>query len=266
MPSRKNYYYVHTGHRIGLDRFRRACTIVRELQRQNVDITLLCSDFRIAGDAKQYGVQKAVGLDVVRNIPYIAHHGDTLIFDSDEANPIMLEDMKEFFSTFIHMQEAEVVVDEKYFNTYEKTIPLAFFFGDDDYEKDLEPLIPTLKELKCSLLLGYYYFFDYEDMLKEEFASHYDADDYDEVITSSEVLISSSPQAVLECLASGGKPIFLKREDYGNSFDNVMAKYKVPTIKSLDIGQIKALLESIRNHRYHNIEQNTLKFLSFIVT
>ncbi len=262
----KNYYYVHTGHRIGLDRFRRATTIVRELQQRGVEITLLCSDFRIAGDAKEYGIDKAVGVDVVRNIPYIAEHGDRLIFDSDEANPIMLEDMNQFFSTFLHIKEDEVVVDEKYFQTYKKTIPLAFFFGDDDYEKELELLIPTLKELGVSLLLGYYYFFDYEDSLKENFISHYEAEDYDEVVTSSEVLISCSPQAVLESLASGGKPIFLKRKDYGDAFDKVMTKYNIPIIQTLDLGQINTLLGENRNHSYHIVTKSSLNFLSFIVS
>ncbi len=261
----KNYYYVHTGHRIGLDRFRRAATIVRELQKKSVEITLLCSDFRIAGDAKEFGIDKAVGVDVVRNIPYIADHGDRLIFDSDEANPIMLEDMKEFFSTFDHIQENEVVVDEYYFQSYKKTIPLAFFFGDDDYEKELEHLIPTLKELGVALLLGYYYFFDYEDMLKENFKSHYEPEEYDEVITASEVLISSSPQAVLESLASGGKPIYLKRKDYGDAFDTVMTKYNVPIVQTLDLGQINTILGEISNHSYHIVKKSSLNFLSFIV-
>jgi len=262
----KNYYYVHTGHRIGLDRFRRAATIVRTLQNQDVEITMLCSDFRIAGDAKEYGVDKAVGLDVVRNIPYIANHGDRIIFDSQEANPIMLEDMKEFFSTFDHIEEGEVVVDDKYFATYEKTIPLSFFFGDDDYEKDLEALIPVLKGIDASLLIGYYYFFDYEDMLKEMFPSHYDADSYDEVVTRSNILISSSPQAIFECLASGGKPIYLQRNDYTNAFESAMKECNIPVIQTLDLGQIKNLLDGISNHSYHNVKKNSLNFLSFIET
>ena len=152
------------------------------------------------------------------------------------------------------------------FQEYNKTIPLSFFFGDDDYEKDIEGLIPTLKELDVTFLLGYYYFFDYEDMLKEEFPSHYEPDDYDEVITSSEVLISSSPQAVLECLASGGKPIYFKRKDYSDSFDKVMTDLNIPTIKTLDLGQTNSVLCDIRNNKYQSIEKNTLNFLSFIST
>ena len=58
------FYYVHTGHRIGLDRFHRAVAIVNELQKE-IDITLLCSDFRIAAEAKEYGIKRSVGIDLV---------------------------------------------------------------------------------------------------------------------------------------------------------------------------------------------------------
>ena len=91
------FYYVHTGHRIGLDRFHRAVAIVNELQKE-IDITLLCSDFRIAAEAKEYGIKRSVGIDLVRNIPQIAQNGDKIIFDSEEINPVLLEDMTQFFS------------------------------------------------------------------------------------------------------------------------------------------------------------------------
>ena len=104
----RTFYYVHTGHRIGLDRFRRATTILRALGDEN--ITLLSSDFRISHIGRDFGVRDCVGLDVVRNIPQIAHHGDKLIFDSDEANPIMLDDMRQFFSTFIRISDK---IDDK---------------------------------------------------------------------------------------------------------------------------------------------------------
>jgi len=262
----KNYYYVHTGHRIGLDRFRRACAVVRELQKQDVEITLLCSDFRIANERDSFGIIDTVGVDVVRNIPQISHHGDNLIFDSDEANPIMLEDMKNYFTKFTQIKKEEVIVDEVYFRDYEKTIELSFFFGDDDYEKDLENYIEELKKLNPVLLLGFYYFLDYEDMLKENFPNYYESEDYDEVITKSKVLITSSPQAVLESIASGGKPIYFKRDDYGDEYDKVMTNYNVPIIKTLDAGQINMILSKISNHSYHIVKKNSLNFLSFIIT
>jgi len=257
MHNPKTYYYVHTGHRIGLDRFRRACTIIRLLK--DVDITLLCSDFRIAQVACEFGVEKSVGIDVVRNIPQIANQGDRLIFDSDEANPIMLEDMKQYFSSFVHIQNNMVVVDDKYFAKHEKTIEIGLFFGDDDYEKDLEKNFAFFEDLDLDLQLGFYYFLDYEDMLKDKFPKYYEFEEYDDFITKSKILISPSPQAVLENLASGGKPIYIQREDYISSYQEIFDKLNIPVIKGYDKKQLVIFLENINTREYYNVQQNSAK-------
>ena len=279
------YYYVHTGHRIGLDRFRRAATIIRMLK--DVDITLLCSDFRIANEAKHFGVDKSVGIDVVRNIPQISQNFDKIIFDSDEANPIMLDDMRKYFSTFIRVSDNKddvkadneflispylngadicnvVVVDDKYFEQEEKTIELSLFFGDDDYSKDLEKNFELFDGLNPNLQLGFYYFFDYEDMLKEKFPNHHEFEDYDEVIRKSKVLITASPQAVLENLAGGGKPIYIQREDYTADFQELFKKLNIPILNILENRQLLTILQSIENHEYYKLEQNSDNLLEFI--
>ncbi|QOY51904.1 hypothetical protein [Candidatus Sulfurimonas baltica] len=283
------YYYVHTGHRIGLDRFRRACTIIRSLG--DIEITLLCSDFRIAHEAKHFGVKNSVGIDVIRNIPNIAHSGAKIIFDSEEANPIMLEDMRKYFSTFIRVSDKKddkkelneflvspyldgadicnaYIVDEKYFAEgaleKEKSIKLSYFFGDDDYEKDLEKNFNMIDGLNPDLLLGFYYFFDYEDMLKEKFYNHYEFEDYDEVIMNSEVLITASPQAVLENLASGGKPIYIQRDDYTTDFLELFEELNIPIVKNYDKKSLLSALESINEHKYSKMRQNSNKMVKFI--
>ncbi len=258
----KTYYYVHTGHRIGLDRFRRASTIVRLLK--GVDITLLCSDFRIAQIASEFGVQKAVGIDVVRNIPQISHYGDQIIFDSEEANPIMLEDMKNYFSSFLHVEPNMVVVDDKYFKEEEKTIELSFFFGDDDYEKDLEKNFSFLDGLNPNLLLGFYYFLDYEEMLKEKFPNNHETEDYDEVIQKSKILITASPQAVLENLASGGKPIYIQREDYTTEFQDIFKKLNIPVLKSYENSQLMTILNTLEKREYGKLQPNSNNVYEFI--
>jgi len=271
----KTYYYVHTGHRIGLDRFRRACTIIRLLKDE--DITLLCSDFRIAQVASDFGVEKSVGVDVVRNIPQITHYGDKLIFDSDEANPIMLEDMKNYFSSFVHIENSIPVVDDKYFQQEDKvngeakegdlgqkTIELSFFFGDDDYSKDIEKNFAFFDGLNPDLLLGFYYFFDYEDMLKEKFPSFHEFEDYDEVIQKSKILITASPQAVLENLASGGKPIYIQREDYTTEFQKLFKKLNIPIVENYENKQLMTILQGLQKHEYYKLEQNSDKLLKFL--
>ena len=279
------FYYVHTGHRIGLDRFRRAATIIKALG--DVDITLLCSDYRIAQIARDFGVKNSVGLDVVRNIPQIADHGDKLIFDSEEANPIMLDDMRNYFSTFIRVSdnkddikdEKELLIspylegenichayaiDDTFFVHEPKTIKLSYFFGDDDYEKDLEKNLSFLEGLNPDLQLGFYYFLDYEDMLKKKFRNYHEFEDYEEMIKTTDVLITASPQAVLENLASGGKPIYIQREDYTTNFQELFESLNIPVVNNLDKKQLSVILKTIDNHKYHRAEQNCNKITKFI--
>lgn len=281
----QTFYYVHTGHRIGLDRFRRATTILRALNKS--DITLLTSDYRIAQIVREFGVTDCVGLDVVRNIPQIAHHGDKLIFDSDEANPLMLDDMRKFFSSFIRISDDKedkkepheflispylegkdictaYAIDDKYFGDFKKTTKLSFFFGDDDYEKDLEKNLDFLDGFSPALQLGFYYFLDYEETLKEKFKEVFEFEDYDEMITSSEILLTASPQAVLESLASGGKPIYFQREDYTQNFNKLFDTLNIPIIHNYDKKQLLALLSTINEIKYQKIENKSNKITHFI--
>ncbi len=283
----RTFYYVHTGHRIGLDRFRRACAIINSLG--DVDITLLCSDFRIAQIANKFGIKNAVGLDVVRNIPQISHFGDQIIFDSEEANPIMLDDMRNYFSTFIRVSDSiddkkddkellispylsgdgicnSYAVDDKFFKKEDKTIKLSFFFGDDDYSKDLEKNLDFLDGLNPDLQLGFYYFLDYEDSLKEKFENYHEAEDYEEMIKKTDVLITASPQAVLESLASGGKPIYFQREDYTRDFNQLFKSLNIPIIYNYDNKEIIRIINTINDNNYSIIVKNGNIINSFIKT
>jgi hypothetical protein len=281
----RTFYYVHTGHRIGLDRFRRAAAIINFLDDE--DITLLCSDYRIAQIARDFGIKNSVGIDVVRNIPQISHHGDKLIFDSAEANPLMLDDMRQYFSSFIRVSDTKedkkepneflispylkgegicncVAVSDKFFGDFQKTTQLSFFFGDDDYEKDLEKILPSLAGLNAKLQLGFYYFLDYEDFLKEQFDEYFEFEEYDEMIQTSKILLTSSPQAVLESLASGSKPIYVQREDYVEDFKDLFLSLNIPVLEEYDKNHINEIIKTIDNINYKKIEQNGNKISKFI--
>lgn len=279
------FYYVHTGHRIGLDRFRRAATIIRMLG--DVDITLLTSDFRIASVAREHGVKRSVGVDVVRNIPQIAQHGDKIIFDSAEANPALLEDMTRFFSTMIRIDDAPdvekaasevlispygngdntfagVVVDPACFEVTEKRIERAFFFGDDDYEEDLLGHLEMFKGLDLELLQGFYWFLGYEDTIAEAFGRQHESESYDEVVRGSRILVTASPQAALENLASGGKPVFIQRPDYSQDFLPLFASLNVPVVEGYDATSLRQILDEIDTIQITPIENNTHKLIEFI--
>ena len=280
------FYYVHTGHRIGLDRFRRAATIIRALGKET-DITLLTSDYRIASIAKDFGIKRSVGVDVVRNIPQIAIHGDKIIFDSAELNPVLHEDMTQFFSTFIRVSDDpndakhtnellvnpylkeegvcnDIVVDDLYFGHFEKTIERVFFFGDDDYEEDLAVNISMLEGLDFDLLLGFYFFMDYEQKLAPAFKKQYEFEEYDEVIRHAKVLVTASPQAVLENLAAGGRPVFMQRADYPRDFIPLFESLNIPIIDGFDQEKLSNILQKIMSHKYHACPQTTQKLIDFI--
>ncbi|WP_345970543.1 MULTISPECIES: hypothetical protein [Sulfurimonas] len=279
------FYYVHTGHRIGLDRFRRAATIIRALG--DVDITLLSSDFRIASMAREHGIKRAVGVDVVRNIPQIANNGDKIIFDSAEINPVMLDDMTRYFSTFIRISddpneqkhpdellispylEGEgvfkgVAVDDAWFEEKPKTIKRAFFFGDDDYEEDLAANAATFAGLELELLEGFYWFYGYGEKLKGSFTALHDEEAYDAVIAGSECLVTSSPQAVLEHLAAGGKPIYLQREDYPTDFIPLFESLTIPVIHGFNKSALSEALNKMQSHTYHACPKNSEKLATFL--
>lgn len=280
------FYYVHTGHRIGLDRFHRAVAIVNELQKE-IDITLLCSDFRIAAEAKEYGIKRSVGVDLVRNIPQIAHHGDKIIFDSAEINPTLLEDMTQFFSPFIRISDDPsdikhpkeflispylqgegicntTVVNDRYFESLSKTIPLALFFGDDDYEKDLEKYQALFKPFKMELVMGFYHFMGYEKALKESFCVIHECEAYDEVIRHTDILVSASPQAVLQSLVGGGRPVFLQRADYVRDFIPLFQSLNIPIVEQFTQEQLMQAISTASSNNYHNIEKSNSKVIEFI--
>jgi len=282
----KIYYYVHTGHRIGLDRFRRAAALLNALKDE--EITLLTSDYRIAQIARDFGIHNSVGIDVVRNIPYIAENGDKLIFDSAEANPIMLEDMRNYFSTFIRVSDDPndtkaqneflispylsgegiangIVVDEKYFESdSEKDVEITYFFGDDDYEKDLQKHFDFVEELDPYLQLGFYYFLDYEEMLQKKFPNYFEFEEYDAMIQRSKILLTASPQAVLDSLAAGGKPIYFQREDYTEEFQTLFKKLGVPIVLNFDKNHLNEIIKTINNHNYENLSRDCNKIADFI--
>ncbi|HLD23621.1 MAG TPA: hypothetical protein VJA83_06730 [Sulfuricurvum sp.] len=280
------FYYVHTGHRIGLDRFHRAVAIVNELQKE-IDITLLCSDFRIASEAKEYGIKRSVGVDVVRNIPQIAQHYDKMIFDSAEINPTLLDDMTQYFSPFIRISDDPsdtkhnkeflispylegdgicngVIVDERYYEPQPKTIPLALFFGDDDYEKDLEKNQHIFKPLNMEFLMGFYHFLGYENSLKESFTTIHECESYDDVIRHSEILISASPMAVLQNLAGGGKPIYLQRADYPRDFIPLFISLNIPIVEQFTQEQLMQAISTTSSNKYQIIKKSNTEVIEFI--
>ncbi|EJF07227.1 hypothetical protein ThvES_00007030 [Thiovulum sp. ES] len=258
------YYYVHTGHRFGLNRFRKAVAIIEALSEYK--ITLLTSDYRIASGSRNFGIDGAVGIDVFRNIPNVAEYGDILIYDSTEENEGELEGMIDFFSKFIrvtddpeykpkkgeyvispYLENSDLVlnanpVSKKFFGDFQKSIETTFFFGDDDYDKDI--LKYFQEKSRWQIILGFYFFLGYEDDLEKVFEKVWETEDYDEVIQKSKNVVTSSTQTALNVLASGGNPIFFERDDRDSNSRKILEKYGIPVLNSFSQEKIETFLKN----------------------
>ena len=271
----QTFYYVNTGHRIGLDRFRRASAVIKELQAY--DITLLTNDFRIASISKEYGFKKGVGIDVIRNIPHIAQRGDQLIFDSNELSPVILEDMQEFFSTMIRFsddpsQKGETIitttqetiaVDRAFEKAKEKREGIVLFFGDDDYEEDLLKLLQTQAFKEVDLLMGFYYFFDYDEKLAPYVKRIINEEAYFETISEAKLLITSSFQAALEASVAQVPVVYFQRADYDPNYKSLLENLGILTVTTNEITQEKIQLWS-QEFKTAKIQNSVTKLSKFI--
>ena len=280
----KIYYYAHTGHRFGLDRFRTAVSVIKSLP--DLDITLLTSDYRIASYANHFGIRNSVGIDVLRNIPNIAEHGDILFYDSDEHTGQQLLDMIDFFSKFVrisldendfprkgefvinpYLEDSEnsfgyLPVETSYFGKFEKKIDTLLFFGDDDYDRDLIHYLRKFQKIRPDLLLGFYYFLGYEEGLKEFANRMFENEEYESVVKSSRNVITSSYQTALQSLVSGGEPIYIERTDRDSRPNRLLSSLGIPILDEWNEDKILKKLNSPIEYRdYENRNRKLAKAL-----
>jgi hypothetical protein len=101
-------------------------------------------------------------------------------------------------------------------------------------------------------------------MLKEKFENYHEFEDYEETIKKTDILITASPQAVLDSLASNGRPVYIKREDYIDDFDELFTSLNIPIIKNYDKEELNRVIETINNINYLELEQNSNKITKLI--
>ncbi len=238
------YFYAKTDNRLGLDRLRRTAALARELQKE-YDVYFMTTEFRSATYAKRVlGIQKAVGIEDFRNIGTVCERGDVIIYDSDEHNETIHQEMIDYFGKFFrisydpkdmpregeilvspHIVGADVInavlVDSHYFEAASKELRL-FFYGDSDYERRMLDIAPKLARFDLDLLEGFYFFVDMEEKLNDFFKNIYESEEYPDLVPQASLFITHSPQAALEAAAGGAKVIYFGTdEEYAPLFDRI---------------------------------------------
>ncbi|WP_456451892.1 hypothetical protein [Hydrogenimonas sp.] len=249
----KLYYYVHTGHRVGLDRLRRSAPVINALLEMDVEVSLLTSDFRAGEFAKeQFGIRKYVSVDVSRNIANIATPADALVYDSQEEHRAMWEEMAGYFRAFVRISDepedfatkesgvlvSPDIVDPRYFGDFAHEGGEVYFWGDDDYDKQLLSLADAFEGTGVTLLEGYYFFMQYGDELAKKFAAVEESEAYDEALTGASRFLTSSPQSALEALAAGSRPLYVEKPGAKPFWRAKMARFGIPVVEAFSKDKI----------------------------
>jgi len=233
--NRKIYYYVHTGHRVGLERLRRSAPVINALLEMGEEVTLLTSDFRAGEFAReQFGIRKYVSVDVPRNIANIATPADFLVYDSQEEHRAMWESMADYFRGVVRISDdpedyvtkerglvspvasgegilTTEIVDPRYFEAAGHGETRVYFWRDDDYDTRLLALADAFEGLDVTLLEGYYFFLQYGEELAAKFAGVAESEAYDETLMGAKRFLTSSPQSALGALAAGANPLYIEK-------------------------------------------------------
>ena len=240
------YLYSKSGHAIGLEATKRCATIANALKE--FEPILCTSDFRAGAFAKDLlGIKKYVNIDVVRNLYNIMEKRDILIYDTDETNDFMQNDMKEFCTLLYSVQNdiSKIVVDETIYKKVENpSIEKLMFFGDDDYNNLFLENIKESEALNIDLLMGHYFFLGNEKIFKNYFNNVIDEEEYVETIQNTKYLLSASLQTALESISCGNKPVLFKREDKVYD-EKLISDLNIPCINSNNFNEIVKEFENI---------------------
>jgi len=258
----KVYLYAKSGHAIGLEATKRCAAIANELKE--FDPILCTSDFRAGAFAKDLlGIKKYVNIDVLRNLYNIMEKRDILIYDTDETNEFMKNDMKQFCTLLysVNSDLSDIVIDESIYNKNENpSIEKTLFFGDDDYNNLFLNLVEASTKYDIELLMGHYFFLGNEKIFKNHFSKIIDEEEYVETIQNSKYLLTASLQTALESIACGNKAVLFKREDKTYN-EKLISKINLPIIEESNLEKIIENFETIiKNYpQIENFNNTNLK-------
>ncbi|RRS31564.1 MAG: hypothetical protein P794_03715 [Epsilonproteobacteria bacterium (ex Lamellibrachia satsuma)] len=271
------YYYAYTGHKVGLDRMKRAAALLKKLEAEGIENRLLVNDFRAGLAARDFGVSDSVTMETVQDIDAIASIGDIVIIDSPEDHRGRLQkycsEYKAVFRFAQHEQDRvcfdetiiktsceddncinAVIVDDTYFEETKKEERILFFLNDADYDKTILNNANFFKAFDMELLLGNYFFVKYEDDLAKLFSVLHEPEEYTDLIKRSSHIITASAQTALEAKASGAKVIYLDLEADDLYPAELLKMYGIDIVKGFDTGLVGKYLKEEQASPEKNIE------------
>jgi len=274
------YYYAHTGHKVGLERARRALAVMKKVEEQGVPMRLLINDFRAGVALKdEQGLAEYITIETIQDIDAVAQMGDSVIIDSDEDDHGRLvkyvADFRQVWrfahdseDRSIHGEilfkvgcdtadacEEAVIIDDRYYESYEKEEKVLFFLRDYDHDKTVLGNETFFKAFDMELLLGHYFYVKYEDDLAKLFSTLHEPETYTEQITQSSTVVTASAQTALEAKVSGAKVIFIALDEIPLYPLSLLEECAITVVEGFDIEAVKRALSA----QQHTLSSDNIK-------
>ncbi|HHO42550.1 MAG TPA: hypothetical protein ENN12_04240 [Epsilonproteobacteria bacterium] len=254
------YYYAHTSHKANLDRLRRGVACINAFASQGIECKLLVNDFRAALVAKeQLGLRDALNIETIHDLDLVLKLNDSVIIDSNEELPLGFERFCKDYKVFIIAPDCdtkplynEVVinpwsqnglfVDSAYGTKTPKIDRVLFFGGDSDPQKEISKYLEPLQKIGAQLLLGHYFFIDYEQELKKSFEYVYESEEYQDIIPSSSHVVTTSLQCALEAKTTGAIVGYAPKAPLQKCILTMLKKFEIDLINLSDINSMDNLI------------------------
>lgn len=253
------YYYAHTSHKKGLDSVRRGVACLKDAKQRGVEYKLLVNDFRAALVAKELGIDEAITVETIRDIDLILERGDKMLVDSSEELPLRFERFCSEFKVFRMAQKCDekpvfneqiiypwlqdtIFVDTIYSAHTPKTKRVLFFGGDSDASKSIIKHKAFFDGLNMELLLGHYFFVDYEKELANIFDVLHESEEYTDLIRSSSHIVTTSLQCALEARISGANVIFISNLPMQECIKSLFETYNINIVDDYNQNLVCQLL------------------------
>jgi hypothetical protein len=253
------YYYVNTGHQIGLERLRRGAALLNRLSAKGIEIQLLVNDFRAGLVARELGVTEYVTIEGIQDIDAIAENGASIIIDSiEDDHGRLVKYCQDFEQVWrfghdendapVHTEKVipvdTVLVDDTFFEQEAKEERTVFFLGDADYNKTILGNEDFFKSFDMALLLGNYFFVKYEDDLAKLFSTLHEPEEYEDLIKSTTTLVTASSQTAVEAKVAGAKVIYLDLPERNLYPISVLESHGISVVKGFDKDTLTELLQN----------------------
>jgi len=251
------YIYAYSNHKYGLSRLRRMAVYYQRLQAEGETVEMLTNDFRAAAAVREYGVPACTTIETILDIDYVAQRGDSLVIDSPEEDNGKLAQYVEMFSKVRkianHCDEVsrfgeEILSVDPLVDTFydlqkekKKVERTLFFYGDSDPKRWIVSQQDIWKDLEMELLLGEYFYVDYEETLKRLFSALHEGESYRESIARSRCVVTADSQCAYEAQAAGAKVIYLY-EALESCQRNLMETLGIQRVEITDTSALKKLL------------------------